>query len=158
MKVKFIKDDDFVNYYKCSLFIGAPTCDWKCCKEAGVDVCQNLDVVRQPTIEIDDDKLIQRYLSNPITKAIVFGGLEPMLQFEEVYNFIDKLRWEYSCFDPVVIYTGYNADEITDEWSMLSKFDKIIIKFGRFIPNQAKHYDETLGVWLISDNQYAKEL
>ena len=158
MKLKGVIEEDFTNYKLPSMFLITTKCDFKCCKEAGIDVCQNLDVVKQPTIEIDDDKLIQRYLSNPITKSIVFGGLEPMLQFEEVYNFIAKLRLYYGCFDPVVIYTGYNADEIIEEWLSLSKFNKIIIKFGRFIPNQESHYDEVLGINLASSNQYAEEL
>ena len=34
----------------------------------------------------------------------------------------------------------------------------IIIKYGRFIPNQQKHYDEILGVYLASDNQYAEKI
>jgi len=33
----------------------------------------------------------------------------------------------------------------------------IIVKFGRYRPNQEKHYDKILGVFLASDNQYAKE-
>jgi hypothetical protein len=32
----------------------------------------------------------------------------------------------------------------------------VIVKFGRFIPNQKSHYDEILGVNLVSPNQYAK--
>jgi len=34
----------------------------------------------------------------------------------------------------------------------------IIIKFGRFIPDQKSHMDETLGVELASPNQYALPL
>ena len=40
----------------------------------------------------------------------------------------------------------------------LSKFANVIIKFGRFIPNQKPHFDEVLGVELASPNQYAVEL
>lgn len=28
----------------------------------------------------------------------------------------------------------------------------------RYIPNQEKHYDEVLGIYLASDNQYAEKL
>ena len=34
----------------------------------------------------------------------------------------------------------------------------IIIKYGRFIPHQEKHFDEILGVYLASDNQYGKRI
>ena len=140
------------------MFIITPYCDFKCCKEAGNEICQNLPVIKQPIIEMDDDKLIKRYLDNPITKAIVLGGLEPFETFGEVYDFIHKLRWEYNCFDPVVIYTGFYPEEKMEELLTLSKFDKIIVKFGRFIPDQKSHYDEVLGVDLASDNQWAEEI
>ena len=43
MKLKFIKRDDFVNYKKCSMFLGTTSCDWKCCKENNLpcSTCQN---------------------------------------------------------------------------------------------------------------------
>ena len=62
------------------------------------------------------------------------------------------------CFDDVVIYTGFNADEVIDECMILSKYANIIVKFGRFIPDQESHYDELLGVNLASPNQYSVEL
>ena len=39
-----------------------------------------------------------------------------------------------------------------------SNYDNIIIKFGRYIPNQQSHFDIVLGVNLASDNQYAERL
>jgi len=42
--------------------------------------------------------------------------------------------------------------------TFLKDFDNIIIKYGRFIPGQEKHYDEILGVYLASNNQYAERL
>ena len=158
MRLRGIIDEDFTNYKKPSMFLIAPTCNFKCCTEAGNNICQNMNVIKEPIIEIDDHKLIERYLNNPITKSIVFGGLEPFENFEEVYDFIDTLRFEYSCFDDVVIYTGFNADEVIDECMILSKYANIIVKFGRFIPNQESHYDELLGVNLASPNQYSVEL
>ena len=35
-------------------------------------------------------------------------------------------------------------------------FKNIIIKFGRYVPNQKEHYDEILGINLASSNQYAE--
>ena len=36
--------------------------------------------------------------------------------------------------------------------------NNIIIKFGRFIPNQQSHYDAVLGIKLASSNQYAERI
>ena len=41
MKIKGIIAEDFVNYKKPSMFIGFPTCTWKCEKECGIEMCQN---------------------------------------------------------------------------------------------------------------------
>ena len=41
---------------------------------------------------------------------------------------------------------------------ILKKYSNIIIKFGRFIPNQKPHYDPVLGVELASDNQYGEKI
>jgi len=158
MKIRGLIEEDFTNYRKPSMFIITPYCDFKCCKEAGNDICQNMPVIKEPIIDIDNNELIKRYLDNPITKAIVFGGLEPIESFEEIYNFINALRWDYNCFDDVVIYTGFNADEIVEQCMRLSKFANIIVKFGRFIPDQKSHYDEVLGIDLASPNQYAVKL
>ena len=66
----------------------------------------------------------------------------------------------------VVIYTGYTKEELQnkiykDNISYLDKlkqYKNIIIKYGRYIPDQEPHYDEVLGVNLASDNQYAERL
>ena len=47
---------------------------------------------------------------------------------------------------------------ILDKVKELSKFKNVIVKFGRFIPNQNSHYDEVLGVELASNNQYARKV
>lgn len=158
MKIRGLIEEDFTQYKKPSMFIITPYCDFKCCRENGNDICQNMDVVKSPIIDVDNNNLIRRYLDNPITKAIVFGGLEPMDSFEEVRDFINTLRWDYNCYDDVVIYTGFNASEVINECMRLSKFANIIVKFGRFIPDQKSHFDEVLGVELASPNQYAVEL
>ena len=88
----------------------------------------------------------------------MFGGLEPLDQFDEIVEFIELLREVFKCEDDVVIYTGYNKDEISDQIDSLRKYKNIIVKFGRYVPNQPAHYDEVLGVYLASDNQYAEQL
>ena len=60
--------------------------------------------------------------------------------------------------DDIVIYTGYNYDEIKEQINTLKYYKNIIIKFGRFIPNQPHHYDKILGIELSSPNQYAERI
>ena len=92
MKLRGYVEEDFTNYKKPSMFLITPYCDFKCCIENGNNICQNMDVIKAPIIDVDNDELIKRYLNNPITKSIVFGGLEPMDSFEEVREFINTLR------------------------------------------------------------------
>lgn len=155
MIVKDIIDEDFINYKKPSMFILTPKCSFKCCKEAGNEICQNMDMVKQPNIEIDNSKVIERYLNNYITSAIVFGGLEPLDTFEDVYSFIKEFRDK--CLDDVVIYTGYYPEEIKDKIDSISKFENIIVKFGRFIPGTEKKLDSILGIELY-EPQWAERL
>lgn len=153
--------EDFCNYKLPSMFLITSYCDFKCCHEDGFaeSVCQNEPLIKDTEVKkFNIDTIIESYINNPITKAIVFGGLEPIKQFDEVKDFINTLRWDYNNFDPVVIYTGYYPEEIADELSILSKFDNIIVKFGRYKPDNKPHYDKILGVNLVSDSQWAEEL
>ena len=158
MLIKGVIDEDFINYKQPSIFISTAFCDFKCEKASGVHCCHNSALAQQKNIEEDPDTLIHRYLQNPITKAIVFGGLEPMMQYEDLIQFLDVLRNEYHCYDPVVIYTGYNRDEISYQIEVLRMNGNIVVKFGRYIPGQEPHFDEVLGVKLASDNQYGVAL
>jgi hypothetical protein len=54
------------------------------------------------------------------------------------------------------VYTGFDESEIYDKIALLSHYKNVIVKFGRFIPNQESHYDKILGVNLVSNNQYSK--
>lgn len=159
MRLKGIVMEDFVNFSKPSLFLITSQCDWKCCKEQNIDIsiCQNQPLCNQLTKDYSSKSLYNAYVSNDITKAIVIGGLEPMLQFDEVYELISYFR-EHDCNDFFVIYTGYYADEIRSMIQKLQKYENIIIKFGRFIPNQQSHFDEVLGINLVSPNQYAERI
>ena len=156
MKVKAIQEEDFTNYKECSLFIGTSFCDFKCQKENPECKCQNSSLAIAPIKEVSVDSIIKQFDSDIFTKAIVFGGLEPMLQIDELLDFIKVFRVNHS--NTIVIYTGYYESEIEEQLAKLRKFQNIIIKFGRFIPNQEKHFDEVLGVYLASDNQYAKKI
>ena len=112
MIIKGLIDEDFVNYKKPAMVIEFPYCTFKCDKECGQSVCQNSALVNEPNIEIDYDKLLTRYINNPITKAIVMQGLEPFDSFSDVMNLILWLRVKYKCLDDIVIYTGYTKEEI----------------------------------------------
>ncbi len=160
MRVKTIVDEDFVNYKKPAMFIGTVSCNGKCCTEAGVplSVCQNDGWRSCAPIILSDREICMRYLANPLTSAIVLGGLEPFEQAKEILKLIWTLCDVFHCNDDVVIYTGYNRDEIEKQVKALSEFENIIIKFGRFCPSQTPHYDEVLGVSLASDNQYAVKI
>lgn len=148
-------EEDFTNYKEPSLFLGTAYCDWKCCKDAGYDVCQNKNLASSKKINITIETLYNRYKTNQLTSTIVLGGLEPFMQFKDIYDLIAYFRGQgdESYF---IIYTGYNENEIGPEISKLRPLKNIIVKFGRYIPNQKSHYDEILGVNLASDNQYAK--
>lgn len=162
MIIKGIVDEDFVNYKKPSMFIIMPYCDFKCDREAGCSICQNSSLIKDPFYEIDTDSIIKRYINNPITKAIVFGGLEPFYSPAELYNIVLEFRKVTN--DDIVIYTGFKEAEFKHLlaykkfFEAFQEFPNIIIKFGRFIPNQEPHYDEVLGVKLASDNQYARRI
>ena len=158
MKLKGIIEEDFVQYKKPSMFLIFPKCSFKCDKECGRPICQNGALANSEEIEIDiKQDIIWKYMDNPITEAIVCGGLEPFDSWEDLKCLIMNLR--YYTPDDIVIYTGYREYEVSREkieW--LELYGNIIIKFGRFIPDQPSRYDEILGVNLVSNNQYAKRL
>lgn len=160
MIVRTIVDEDFVQYKEPCMYIATAFCNGKCCKEAGIplSVCLNDAWRGTATIAMVDEGIIERYLSNSITTTICFAGLEPFEQFDQVYNFIEKLRKDYACNDTVLIYTGYNKEEVAELIEKLKDFDNIIIKFGRFVPDNPGRFDDVLGVHLASDNQYAERI
>ena len=112
MRILNIIDEDIVNYKKISMFIAFPTCSMRCNIDCNNDVCQNSNLLETNTIEIDKDKLIDRYLSNPITHAIVLGGLEPFDSPFDLISFVDAFRNKRNCSDDIVIFTGYTEEEL----------------------------------------------
>lgn len=156
MTVKGILDEDFVNYKKPSMFIVFPSCSWKCDRECGMQVCQNSALASSPIKNIGFKTIVNRYINNPITSSVVCGGLEPFDTWDDLYGLVTYLR--VSTQDDIVIYTGYYKEEIELYIDKLKVFPNIIIKFGRYIPDCQKHYDEVLGIYLASDNQYAERI
>lgn len=159
MIIKELRDEDFINYKKPSMFIAFPHCSWKCERECNMRVCQNSTLATAQDIKIDPKKsIIRRYENNPVTKAIVFGGLEPFDSWDDILWLIHEIRTGYFILDDIVIYTGYKYEEIKDKVEVLRLYPNIIIKYGRFIPGQERHFDDVLGVYLASNNQYAERI
>ena len=158
MILKNVVMEDCTNYCKTNMFLIFPHCTFKCDKECGMKLCQNSSLINLPNIEISTDNLVRKYINNSITHAIVCGGLEPFDSFDDLLELVEKLRTEYDCNDDIVVYTGYNKEEIVDKITKLKNFNNIVIKYGRFIPNQKPHLDPILKIYLASDNQYAEKL
>lgn len=158
MIIKELRDEDFVNYKKPSMFLGFPSCSFKCCKEGNfpIEVCQNCELAKAKNIEISAEQIVERFVNNPITSAIVCGGMEPFDSWEDLLYLVKTLR-AYTSLD-CVIYTGYNKEEIKDKVLILKQFNNIVIKYGRYQPGHQSHYDSILGVNLVSNNQYAERI
>jgi organic radical activating enzyme len=166
MLIKGIIDEDFLNYKKPAMYIATSKCSFKCDKECGRTVCQNSKLAHDPDLNITVQDLISRYMSNPITKAIVISGMEPFDTPDLIYELVYMLR-EGGVMDDIVIYTGYTEYELTLDdsgrqevatYNWLKHYPNIYIKFGRYVPGQEPHYDEVLGVKLASGNQYGKKV
>ena len=153
MKIKGLISEDFVNYKKPAMTIMFPHCNgFKC----GAEYCQNSPLSKAEDIEMDISDIVIRYLNNPITESVVMQGLEPFDSWNDLIELVKQLR--ESTDDDIVIYTGYYKEEIADKMALLSKYKNIVIKYGRYIPGQEKHYDKVLGVYLASSNQYAEKI
>lgn len=159
MIIKGLRDEDFLQYKLPSMLVAFPSCTFKCEKDCNCKgMCQNGALANSPNIEISEKVIVDRYLKNPISKALVCGGLEP---FDSETSLLELMfRFREKSNDPIVIYTGYYKEEISEYiYKSICKYiPNVIIKFGRYIPNQQPHYDEVLGIFLASDNQYAEKI
>ena len=159
MIIKGLRDEDFLQYKLPSMFVAFPSCTFKCEKDCNCKgMCQNSDLMKSASINISSKNIVDRYINNPITKALVCGGLEPFDTYGQLLELLTEFRSKSN--DVVVIYTGYYKDELEKErLAMLIKYvPNLIIKWGRYIPDQQPHYDEVLGIFLASDNQYAEKI
>lgn len=158
MRLKNIVDEDFVQYKKPCMFLSTCFCDWKCCTDLGMDICmcQNSPAYDCRIVNKRNDALVKRYVKNPLTHSVVFGGFEPLLQFDELVELIRAFREQTD--DDIVIYTGYRENEIADKTEVLRQFRNIIVKFGRYVPNEKPHKDKVLGVMLANDEQCAVKI
>lgn len=151
MIIKDIIDEDYQDYKLTSMLVATSKCSWKC----GVG-CQNRPLALQPNVNMNDEDIVDRYLSNYLTHAIVIAGLEPFDQFDELFSLVSAFRDRTD--DDIVIYTGYTQDEIVGSVSKLMCHKNIVIKYGRYVSGENPHYDEVLGINLASDNQFAKRI
>ena len=69
----------------------------------GKELCQNSQLALSPIKEIEVQKIVEEYLKNDLTSAIVFGGLEWMDQFFELIECVHVFREKTD--DDIVIYT-----------------------------------------------------
>ena len=157
MKLKGIIDCDFTNYKEPVMTLEFPVCDFKCDRLNGCQVCQNSKLAAEPTIDVSEHTIWDMYKENPVTKGFCCQGLEPFDSEPQLLNFIDFIRAGMCCNDPIIIYTGYDKDEIKC-LDIISYYPNIIIKYGRYIMGQQPHYDDILGVNLASNNQYGERL
>lgn len=155
IELKGIIFEDFVNYKKPSMTLMFPICKgFKC----GVDLCQNSELAATPSQTVSVNSLMESYVNNPITEAIIFQGLEPLDSLIACYTVAAALN-RFNINDDIIIYTGYDKSEVSKQTiNDLIEFipGDFIIKWGRYIPNQSPHYDSVLGVMLASDNQYGE--
>lgn len=156
MYLKDVIDVDYINYKKPCMVLGFPKCSFKCNKEYGQKICQNTTLSTLPDVEIGVGKLVVRYCKS-MSEALCCQGLEPFDTWQELQELVYAVR-TVGIMDDIVIYTGYTKYEIAVKIEWLKNFPNIIIKFGRYIPGQQPHYDEVLGVYLASDNQYAEKI
>ena len=146
----------FQDYKKSAVLFSMCYCDWKCCKEAGIDVCHNLPIAKQENVKLTFSDALS-IVNNSVTDAVLFGGLEPLLQSEEVTHLIRYFR-EHGVKKDIVVYTGYYIEEIDKDVLESLTQCHVILKCGRFIPNRPSKFDDVLGVTLASDNQYGVQL
>lgn len=169
MVIKGLIEEDFVNYKKPSMYIAFPSCTFKCERECDCKgMCQNGALTAAQNVEIACEDIVERYVKNPITNAVVMAGLEPLDSIKDLVRLIGCFRAITN--DDIVIYTGYTEEEVKKmkytihySWGKqsysylgeIAKHPNIIIKYGRFKPNEETHYDSVLGIKLASSNQYA---
>ncbi|MDV3425746.1 MAG: radical SAM protein, partial [Bacillota bacterium] len=92
------------------------------------------------------------YNKNRLSKALICAGLEPFDSYDELVELVSYFRER--TYDDIVIYTGFTEEELEDKLVDIIKYGNIIIKFGRFIPDDQEYFNELLGVKLASKNQY----
>ena len=153
VRLKGLMDVSYQDYRKPSMVLTMAFCDFKCWKGELKNPCQNSALAHSPIILVNTETILERYMKNPLSKALVFSGLEPLLQKYEMFGIVDEFRKQ--TMDDIVIFTGYDMDEIDEKFlDSLRPYENIYLKLGRYVPNSQSKYDPVLGITLASDNQY----
>ena len=154
-----INECDFINNKKITFNILAGiSCTFKCC-EANPELCHNYHLINETPIKRNIHKVIELYKSQQLSQNITFqGGLEVLDNIKQLLWFIYFFRLD--CKDDIFIWTGYTKRECDTFIKLvhMMEWENIYIKFGRFIPNNTPHFDNVIGVNLISYNQYAERI
>lgn len=153
-----IDECDLVNYKDPTFTVAMGiTCTFKCDRENGTQLCQNYPLTKELVIHYSISKTIGRYKRQSFAKSLTLQGLEPLDNMTQLIWLLIKFREETN--DKIIIWTGYTEEECSSFIALLNELDihNVIIKFGRFRPNQESHMDELLGVKLVNPEQYAKE-
>lgn len=157
MKIKYYQNKNLQFYKEPCLFIATNTCDFKCNIGCQEPVCNYYELACMDDEKIFAFDLCNAFIHNDETKAVVFGGLEPLMSLDYILTFLRLFRENFKCDDVVVIYSGYEKSEVLDKIEQLKSFPNIIMKFGRKLKNQSKKFDELLGVY-IDENQYTERI
>lgn len=152
MKLKQIVDEVFGDYKECGMLLIFPSCTWKC------EGCQNKHLALLPTIDFPDDDILERYISNPFSRCIIFGGLEPLDSVCDIAKFIQYLM-KIGANPLLVVYTGYELLEVNDIlhttslWALFTKYSNVVLKYGRYEQDGEACFNKALGINLASNNQ-----
>lgn len=159
MLVTEITDNDTRFYKKPSLYVATAKCSFKCDRECGEPICSEYSKAGVRGIHYTPKQILNKYISSLHAEALVFGGMEPFDSAIDLYLCIKEFRAAYQNV-PIIIWSGYTPDELNELGFLtpLLQFPNIIIKFGRYVPDDKPHYDQLLGVRLASRNQRAYKL
>ena len=158
MKLRAIIEEDCNHYKDFSMVLFAPYCNWKCCKESNIPVeeCANQSFQKEPVMDFSNGFILQKYLSNPLQNALCIAGAES-LDSDDLNDFIKFFR--QSVNDIIIVYTGYTITEPKVknfiDWIFKNNIQNVILKIGRYIPNDIPHIDPILEIPLASNNQFA---
>ena len=145
-----------LNYYKeVSLLIPiGVSCTWKC--EGCINKKHDSEYARL-TPPLKD--IMTLYKENVMAKAVVLAGLEPLDNLCDLKAFIRSFREQFD--DPIVIYTGYDLDDIWASCELTEVFKEVllkdrnmVIKFGRYMKDRPRKWNDALELYLESDNQW----
>ena len=102
--IRDIIDDDFINYKKVSMLIAMPYCTFKCNVD-GKKLCHNQELIHSTIVCMTYHKLVERYLNNMCSEAIIFAGLEPMVLTKNNTRCVSKFTLPSYC---KWLYDKYN--------------------------------------------------